>query len=104
MPRERWDVDSLYSTEAEPGLSYARFGAFLQVSTSASGFQECRCSMNGGWISFTLYYSEAEPGLSNTIQHACLHACFWMIGFCNCTCQMASVIWIAGLMRIRTVA
>jgi acyl transferase domain-containing protein len=31
VPRERWDVDALYSTEAEPGMSYARFGAFLQV-------------------------------------------------------------------------
>ena len=31
VPRERWDVDAIYSTEAEPGLSYARFGAFLQV-------------------------------------------------------------------------
>lgn len=34
VPRERWDADALYSTEAEPGLSYARFGAFLQVMTS----------------------------------------------------------------------
>jgi hypothetical protein len=31
VPRERWDVDALYSTEAESGMSYARFGAFLQV-------------------------------------------------------------------------
>lgn len=32
VPRERWDVDVLYSVDAEPGRSYARFGAFIQVS------------------------------------------------------------------------
>lgn len=31
VPRERWDADAMYSTDAEPGKSYARFGAFLQV-------------------------------------------------------------------------
>lgn len=36
VPRERWDGDANYSTEAEAGLSYARFGAFLQVVLSSS--------------------------------------------------------------------
>ena len=46
VPRERWDVDALYSTEAEPGMSYARFGAFLQVGvhpTAASNTSITGC-------------------------------------------------------------
>lgn len=46
VPRERWDVDALCSTEAEPGMSYARFGAFLQVGlhpTAVSNTAIIRC-------------------------------------------------------------
>lgn len=41
MPRERWDADALYSTEAEPGKSYARFGAFLQAGASRNPNRAC---------------------------------------------------------------
>ena len=54
VPQERWDVDALYSTEAEPGMSYARFGAFLQVGvhpTYSSLKYSIICCL-GFWLSF----------------------------------------------------
>ena len=34
VPHERWDADRAYSTEQQPGMSYARFAACLKVRLS----------------------------------------------------------------------
>ena len=41
MPQERWDVEAIYATEAEPGRSYARFGAFLQARWDFRAVSHC---------------------------------------------------------------
>lgn len=70
VPRERWDADAIYSTDAEPGKSYARFGAFLQVP-SVRGFGSL--SMIAGMVP---YFRDAEAGNSYPRFGAFLQASF----------------------------